>query len=365
MAAPLVDRFLKLMQERGASDLHLSVGRAPIFRLSGLMEPIRYRVLTDADYVRLIQPIVPAALWEEFGSAGDIDFAYEVPGLARFRVNLFKQERGLGAVFRIIPTKLMTLDQLGLPPAVRKVVDFRAGLVLVTGPTGSGKSTTLSAIINEMNHRRSLHIVTIEDPIEFVHPNRNSLISQREVGPHTRAFSPAVRAAVREDPDVILVGEMRDAETIEMALSAAETGLLVFATLHTNSAAKAIDRIISVFPTGRQESVRGSLAIGLECVIAQQLLARKGEGGRTAAVEVLFGSTALSTTIREGKTHQVNGLIQMGKSAGMVAMDDALRALVESDQVDSLHALEKAIDKDTFRKWLEARGATVPADVPS
>ncbi|MFO0725326.1 MAG: PilT/PilU family type 4a pilus ATPase [Myxococcota bacterium] len=359
MAPPLIDRFLKLMQERGASDLHLSVGRSPIFRLAGAMEPIRYRVLTDADFVRLIQPIAPPAMWEELGVSGDVDFAYEVPNLARFRVNLFKQERGLGAVFRIIPTKLLSLDQLGLPPAIARVVEFRSGLVLVTGPTGSGKSTTLAAIVHEMNRRRPLHVVTIEDPIEFVHANHSSLISQREVGPHTRAFAAALRAAVREDPDVILVGEMRDAETIEMALSAAETGLLVFATLHTNSAAKAIDRIISVFPTARQESVRGSLANGLECVIAQQLLPRKG-GGRLAAIEVLFGSTALSTTIREGKTHQVNGLIQMGKTNGMIAMDDALRGLVESDLVEPLAALDKAVDKDTFRKWLEARGVALP-----
>lgn len=359
----MIDRFLKLMQDRGASDLHISVGRAPIFRLAGAMEPIRYRVLTDADYVRLIQPITPPELWQEFGSTGDIDFAYEISGLARFRVNLFKQERGLGAVFRIIPTKLMTIEQLGLPASVHKIVEMRSGLVLVTGPTGSGKSTTLSAIVNDINATRSLHVVTIEDPIEFVHSNQRSLISQREVGPHTRSFTGALRAAVREDPDAILVGEMRDPETIEMALSAGETGVLVFGTLHTNSAAKAIDRIIAVFPTARQEGVRGSLANGLKAVIAQQLLPRKAEGGRVAAFEILFGSTALASNIREGKTHQVNGLIQMGKNAGMIAMDDALRILVEQDRVEAMAALEKAIDKDSFRKWLRARGADVPADI--
>jgi twitching motility protein PilT len=357
-----IDRFLKLMNDKGASDLHLSVGRPPIFRLSGRMDPVRYRVLDDRDFEGLIRPIAPPHLWEAYLRDGDTDFAYEIPNVSRFRVNLFRQHRGMGAVFRIIPTKLMTVEQLGLPPSIRKLVTMEGGLVLVTGPTGSGKSTTLSAIINEINAQRALHMVTIEDPIEFVHPNKLSLVSQREIGPHSKSFSTALRAAVREDPDVILVGEMRDLETIEMALSAAETGLLVFGTLHTNSASKTVDRIINVFPVERQDSVRGILAGVIKGIVAQQLLRRK-KGGRVAALEILFGTPALSSLIREGKTHQIGGLIGQGRNQGMIGMDESLRNLVEKDLIESHAALEKALDKDEMRKWLKARGAEVPDDV--
>ncbi len=356
-----IDRFLRLMNDRGASDLHLSVGRPPIFRLSGRMEPIRYRTLDRTDFVQLLEPIAPAHLWHEFVETGDIDFAYEVPGVSRFRVNLFRQERGDSAVLRIIPTKLMTVAQLGLPESIRKIVHLRSGLVLVTGPTGSGKSTTLSAIINEMNSTRAMHFVTIEDPIEFVHPNLKSLMSQREIGPHSKSFSSALRSAVREDPDAILVGEMRDLETISMALNAAETGVLVFGTLHTNSAAKTIDRVVNVFPADRQPGVRGTLASVLKGVVAQQLL-RKKKGGRCAAVEILFGSNAMSSMIRDGKTHQISGLIKLGKKEGMIAMDDALKALVDNESIEPLAGLEKSIDKDDFRKWLKERGVQAPDD---
>ncbi|NOY26495.1 MAG: type IV pilus twitching motility protein PilT [Oligoflexia bacterium] len=347
------------MNDRGASDLHLSVGRPPIFRLSGRLDPIRYRVLDDGDYRRLIEPITPPHIWKSYLEHGDADFAYEVTGLARFRVNLLKQQRGMGAVFRIIPTKIMTLDQLGLPASVQRLTRLDGGLVLVTGPTGSGKSTTLAAIIHEMNKTRSMHFVTIEDPIEFVHENLKSLVSQREVGPHTKGFRQALKAAVREDPDCILVGEMRDLETIEMALNAAETGLLVFGTLHTNSAAKTIDRIINVFPSDRQEGVRGILSSVVKGVLAQQLLRRK-RGGRVAAVEVMFGTPSLSSLIREGKTHQIGSLIQANKRRGMIPMDQSLRALVENELVDPDAAMEKSLDKDDFRKWLKERGVDVP-----
>jgi twitching motility protein PilT len=357
-----IDRFLKLMNDKGASGLHLSVGRPPIFRLSGRMDPVRYRVLDDRDFEGLVKPITPPHLWEQYSKEGDVDYAYEIPGVSRFRVNLFKQQRGMGAVFRIIPTKLMTIEQLGLPASVRKFVTMEGGLVLVTGPTGSGKSTTLSAIINEINATRPMHLVTIEDPIEFVHPNKLSLVSQREIGPHSKSFAAALRAAVREDPDAILVGEMRDLETIEMALNAAETGLLVFGTLHTNSAAKTVDRIINVFPVERQDSVRGILAGVIKGIMSQQLLRRK-KGGRVAALEILFGSGALSSLIREGKTHQITGLIGQGKSQGMVGMDESLRGLVEKEIIEPHAALEKALDKDEMRKWLKARGADVPEDV--
>jgi len=356
-----IDRFLKLMNDRGASDLHLSVGRPPTFRLGGRMEPIRYRTITEGDFKALLQPIAPPHLWRDFVATGDADFAYELPGVCRFRVNAFKQERGMAAVFRVIPTKLMTVEQLGLPAVIRRVVEMTSGLVLVTGPTGSGKSTTLSAIINEMNERRPMHFVTIEDPIEFVHPNKRSLMSQREIGPHSKSFSAALRAAVREDPDAILVGEMRDLETISMALSAAETGVLVFGTLHTNSAAKTLDRIINVFPADKQAGVRGTLASVTKCVVAQQLLRKKG-GGRVAAVEILFANPAIAAMVRDGKTHQISGQLRLGKREGMIAMDDALRRLVEDDLIEPQAALEKSIDKDDMRKWLKARGAEVPED---
>jgi twitching motility protein PilT len=362
MAGNRIDRFLKLMNDRGASDLHLSVGRPPIFRLSGRIEPVRYRVLDDTDFEGLLKPISPPHLWDIYVKGGDADYAYEVPGLARFRVNLFKQHRGMAAVFRIIPTKILTMEQLGLPPGVRKLVSLRSGLVLVTGPTGSGKSTTLAAIIHEMNKTRKLHFITIEDPIEFVHDNHMSLVTQREVGPHAPGFTPALRAAVREDPDVILVGEMRDLETISMALSAAETGVLVFGTLHTNSAAKTIDRVINVFPTDQQEGVRGILAGVVQGVLAQQLL-RRTKGGRVAAIELMFGTPALSSLIREGKTYQIPSVIQAGKRAGMQGMDDALKRLVTEGIIEPRAGLEKCLGKDEFRKWLVERGDDVPEDV--
>jgi twitching motility protein PilT len=281
--------------------------------------------------------------------------------MARFRVNLYRQERGMAAVFRVIPTQLLSMEQLGLPDSVRRISTLRAGMVLVTGPTGSGKSTTLAAILDDINAQRDLHVITVEDPIEFVHPNRKALVSQREVGRHTQSFAAAVRAALREDPNVILIGELRDLETIEMALAAASTGVLVFGTLHTNSAAKAVDRIVNVFPTTRQDNVRGMLASCLKAVVAQQLLPRKG-GGRMAAIEVLFGSSALAATIRDGRTHQIASLIQTGKSAGMIGMDEALRGLVQADRVEPLRAYDVALDKDAFRTWLAEQGLPTPEE---
>ncbi|TNE49613.1 MAG: type IV pilus twitching motility protein PilT [Deltaproteobacteria bacterium] len=358
----LIDRFFKLMVDRGASDMHFSVGRPPIFRSSGRIEPIRFRVFDDAYFTQLVEPITPAHLWEEYVRSGDVDYAYEVEGLARFRCNLFKQERGMGAVFRVIPSKILTLETLRMPKAVHNIVDFRSGLMLVTGPTGSGKSTTLAAIINEINATRKMHIVTLEDPIEFVHQNQMSLVSQREVHNHSRSFRTALKSAVREDPDLILVGEMRDQETIEMALSAAETGLLVFGTLHTNSAAKTMDRIINVFPSDRQETIRNILASVLKGVVSQQLLRRKG-GGRVAAVEILFCHPGISSLIRQDKTYQIPGAIQQGVAMGMIGMDASLRRLVEDDVIETSAALEKALDKDEFRNWLKERGVDVPDDV--
>ncbi|MDE0883597.1 MAG: type IV pilus twitching motility protein PilT [Myxococcota bacterium] len=345
-----VDRFLQLMVERGASDLHFSVSRPPMFRLNGEIEPLRYRTISNEDYVAMIQGIVPEpAYWQRFLASGDLDFAYEIPGLARFRVNLFMQEHGFGAVFRTIPTTILTMEQLALPSVLSRILEMRAGLVLVTGPTGSGKSTTLAAIIDRMNATRSMHIVTIEDPVEFVHQHKKAIISQREIGQHALSFSDALRAAVREDPDLVLVGEMRDLETISLALNAASSGLLVFGTLHTNSAAKTVDRIINVFPTEEQEAVRSVLAECLKCVVAQQLLKRIG-GGRCAAVEVMFSAPALPNLIREGKSHQLGSYISSGKRLGMISMDQALYEHVEAGRISREAAIEKALDKTDFRK---------------
>ena len=353
--APKIDRFLRLMTSRGASDFHLTVGRPPMLRVSGSMETIRYRTLLEADYVELLRPIVPERLWEEFTGTGDADLSYEVDGLARFRVNLFRQQRGSGAVFRVIPTNIMTLEQLGMPAPVRRLAAIESGLVLVTGPTGSGKSTTLAAVIDLINETRNFHVITIEDPIEFVHSNKRCLVHQREIGTHATSFSEALRSAGREDPDVILVGEMRDLETISMALTAAEKGTIVFGTLHTNNAAKTVDRIISVFPASEQEGIRNVLGDALRAVVAQQLIPKLG-GGRVAAVEILFCSPAIGNMIREGKTPQITSAIQTGQKDGMIDMDGSIRRLFDEKKISLQAALDKAIDKTSFKDVTEAAG---------
>jgi pilus retraction protein PilT len=352
MTMQKIDRFLKLMNDRGASDFHMTVGRPPMLRASGTIESIRYRTLSEADFTEMLKPVTPARLWDEYVQTGDIDYSYEIPGVARYRVNLFRQQRGGGAVFRVIPTKIMTLEQLGLPDQVRRIASIRSGLVLVTGPTGSGKSTTLAAMIDQINETRSLHIITIEDPIEFVHPHKKCLVNQREIGSHAKSFAEALKAAGREDPDVVLVGEMRDLETIAMALSAAERGTLVFGTLHTNNAAKTMDRIISVFPAPEQEGVRNVLGETIRGVVAQQLMPKVG-GGRVAALEILFASPAIGNMIREGKTSQVTSAIQTGVKEGMVDMDTSIRRLFEAGKVTARAAYDKAIDKEQFKELLE------------
>jgi twitching motility protein PilT len=343
------------MNDRGASDFHLTVGRPPMLRASGNMETIRYRVLAEVDFIDMLKPIAPPRLWEDFVQHGDIDFSYEIPGLSRYRVNVFRQQRGAGAVFRVIPTKILTIEQLGLPDQVRRVTNLRSGLVLVTGPTGSGKSTTLAAIIDQINETRALHIITIEDPIEFVHPNKKCLIHQREIGNHATSFAEALKAAGREDPDIILVGEMRDLETIQMALTAAEKGTLVFGTLHTNNAAKTMDRIINVFPAGEQEGIRNVLGDTIRGVVAQQLLPKIG-GGRVAALEILFASPAIGNMIREGKTPQITSAIQTGMKEGMIDMDSSIRKLYNEKKVTARAAYDKAIDKESFKDILAAEG---------
>ncbi|MGI9188880.1 MAG: type IV pilus twitching motility protein PilT [Longimicrobiaceae bacterium] len=346
-----IDQFLKLLVQQGGSDLHLSCGSPPVLRVDGELQRVRFRELTATDLKALLLEIMTPPQREEFATGRDLDFAYELEGTARFRGNAFLQHRGMGAGFRVIPAEILSADQLGLPPAIRDFTTLRKGLVLVTGPTGSGKSTTLAAMIDLINESRPEHIITIEDPIEFVHQNKRALVNQREVGRHTDSFTTALRAALREDPDVILVGEMRDVETISLGLTAAETGHLVFATLHTNSAHKTIDRIIDTFPADRQEQVRAMLAESLRGVVAQQLLRKKG-GGRVAAHEILVGTPAVANLIREAKTFQIPSVIQTGKKDGMVQMDQSLLALLMAGSVEPEEAYGRAHEKALFKQYL-------------
>ena len=347
-----LDAFLQHLVQLDGSDLHLSCGNPPILRVHGHLQRVKYPALNPANMEALLFEILTPEQRTRFEETLDLDFAYEVPGLARFRGNLFQQHRGMGAVFRVIPAKIPSADDLGLPPAIRELTRLNKGLVLVTGPTGSGKSTTLAAMVDLINGSRAEHILTIEDPIEFVHESRHALINQREVGPHTGSFATALKAALREDPDVILVGEMRDRETIGLALTAAETGHLVFATLHTNSAHKTVDRIIDSFPADQQEQVRAMLSESLRGVVAQQLLRRRG-GGRVAAHEILIGTPAVGNLIREGKTFQLPSTIQTGKGSGMIQMDQSIQMLLSAGVVDAEEALAKAHDKSLFRPHLE------------
>jgi twitching motility protein PilT len=304
--------------------------------------------------------ITPERNLEEFEATNDSDFAYEIPGLARFRVNLFRDRKGVGGVFRQIPADIMTAEDLDLSDAILKLCDLNKGLVVVTGPTGSGKSTTLAAVVDYINRTRKAHIITIEDPIEFVHENKKCLINQREVGVHTEGFKVALRAALREDPDIVLVGEMRDLETVEIALETAETGHLVFGTLHTNTAPSTVDRIIDQFPADQQNQIRAMLSESLKAVIAQTLCKVKG-GGRTAAMEILLVTNAVSNLIREGKTFQIPSLMQTGSGAGMQTLNDSLLELVQMDQVTPREAYRNAVDKDEFEQLLERHGYELEA----
>ncbi|HZS37362.1 MAG TPA: type IV pilus twitching motility protein PilT [Polyangia bacterium] len=351
-----LDELFRLMKEQGCSDLHLSTNSRPFVRRHGAVEPVvKWQPLAEAELIALLREIVSAKQWAEFERARDLDFAHGVEGVARFRCNYFRDESGPGAVMRIIPEKIIPLNDLGLPPAVAKVADFQSGLVVVTGPTGSGKSTTLASIIDAINQTYERHIVTIEDPVEFVHKPKRSVISHREVGSDTESFAAALRAAIRQDADVILVGEMRDLETISLALTAAEMGVLVFGTLHTNSAGKTVDRIIDVFPPEQQPQVRTALAESLKAVIAQ-LLCRTADGkGRVAANEILFGSSGLSNIIREGNTSQINGYISSGRGAGMRLMDDALFDLASAGKIDPQDAFMKAKEKPRFERFVQGK----------
>lgn len=352
-----MDNLFKLMSEVGASDLHMSVSTPPMIRKDGKMQKLECNepTLTPELMKELLHSIMPAKNQEEFSQRNDSDFAYEIPGLARFRANIFADRKGMGGVFRIIPTKILTAEQLGLSKAIMNLCDLSKGLVVVTGPTGSGKSTTLCAMVDSINKRRDDHIITIEDPIEFVHDNQKCLVNQREVHNHTDSFKDALRAALREDPDILLVGEMRDLETISIAIETAETGHLVFGTLHTTTAASTVDRIIDQFPADRQQQIRVMLSESLKGVIAQTLLPKKG-GGRVAALEILIVTPAISNLIREGKTFQINSSMQTGKQHGMVMLNDALYDLVQKGIVEPRDAYIKAVDKANFETMLTRGG---------
>ena len=348
-----IDQFLKVLVEQSGSDLHLTVGSPPVMRVHGNLQRIKFRELTGKDMEALIYEIMEEDWRMVFLDRLDYDFAYEIPGVARFRVNVFWQRKGLGAVLRTIPSKILTADDLGLPDAVRRMCMLTKGLVLLTGPTGSGKSTTLAAMVDLINDTRTDHILTIEDPIEFVHVNKKSLVNQREVRTNTKSFANALRAALREDPDVILVGEMRDQETIELGITAAETGHLVFGTLHTNSAPKTVDRIIDVFPADEQEQVRSMLAESLKGVVAQVLLKAKGGKSRFAAWEIMVGTSAIGNLIREGKIHQMPSIIQTGKKDGMQLLDQHILEFLMSGQITPEEAYMKCNNKQAFREYLK------------
>jgi twitching motility protein PilT len=347
-----LDAFFKLMVDQGASDLHLVSGSQPILRVSGELQRVRYAVLESDDLKKMLYEVAPEYKIKQFEETGDIDFAYEIPGLARYRANYFVQKYGVAAVFRQIPDTILTVEQLGLPAVLNKLPLYPKGLVLVTGPTGSGKSTTLAALVDYANTHRKDHILTIEDPVEFVHKSRNCIVNHREVGLHTRSFSAALRAALREDPDIIMVGEMRDLETIGLAVEAASTGHLVFGTLHTQSAAKTVDRIIDVFPHEQQEQIRATLADSLQAVVAQTLFKRRDTRGRCAALEILIATPAVRNLVRDGKTFQIPTVLQTGKKFGMQSLDDAILDHLEKGRINAEDAYLHCLDKARFRAFL-------------
>lgn len=349
-----IDAFFQLMHDQGASDLHLVSGQQPVLRIRGEMERVKYNVLDNDELKGMLYEITPEHKIKQFEESGDVDFAYEIPGLARYRANFFEQKFGIAAVFREIPNKITTCRELGFPSVIAKLATLPRGLVLITGPTGSGKSTTLAAIINEANQIRKDHIITIEDPIEFVHQSESCIINHREVGVHTRSFSAALRGALREDPDVILVGEMRDLETTRLAIEAASTGHLVFATLHTSGAAKTIDRIIEIFPAEEQAQIRSTLADGIRAIISQVLFKRADRKGRCAALEILIANSAVRNLIRESKTFQIPSMIQTGKKYGMQLLDDSIMDLYNKGWISGDEAYIKANDKAKFRPLLKA-----------
>ena len=354
-----LDQFLQAIVAEGASDLHIGEGQPPKMRRHGDVMPMRPEPISREEAIKMLSELPGEKNWRLFEERGDLDFAYDMDPHSRFRCNYLKQANGYGAVFRLIPTKVATLEQLGIPPVVREFAHLRGGLVLVTGPTGSGKSTTLAALIDYINANFARHIVTIEEPIEFVHENKRSIITQREVPANSRSFPDALKAALREDSDIVLVGEMRDLETISLALTAAETGLLVFGTLHTNNARKTVDRMIDAFPAARQAQARTMLANSLRGVLAQLLLKRADGQGRIAVNEILVANAAVAAIIREGATQKLQDVIVSGRSQGMQFMDDAIFALLENGLVSPHEAFMKAIDKSRFKRYLPPEEAAL------
>ena len=353
-----IDAFFKLMNDEGASDLHMVSGQQPVLRIRGDMERVKFKELNNEELKAMLYEICPEDRIKVFEETGDLDFGYEIPGLARYRCNFFQQKYGIAAVFREIPSEILTIEQLGLPKVIAKLATLPKGLVLVTGPTGSGKSTTLAGIVDEINKIRKDHILTVEDPIEFVHRSQSCIVNHREVGTHTKSFSAALRGALREDPDIILVGEMRDLETISLAMEASMTGHLVFGTLHTLNAMKTVDRVIEIFPANQQAQVRSTLADALRAVISQTLFKRIDTKGRVAALEILICNPAVRNLIREGKTYQIPSVMQTGKKFGMQCLDDHLEELIRKRQISPEDAYTNCIDKPRFVRFLKK----APAD---
>ncbi|NLZ17611.1 MAG: type IV pilus twitching motility protein PilT [Desulfobulbaceae bacterium] len=352
-----INAFFKLMNDEGASDLHMMAGQQPVLRIRGEMERVKFRVLDNDSLKSMLYEICPEDKIKIFEESGDLDFGYEIPGLARYRCNFFQQKNGIAAVFREIPSDILTCEQLGLPKVVSRLAQLPKGLVLVTGPTGSGKSTTLAAIIDECNRTRKHHVLTIEDPIEFVHKSQNCIITHREVGTHTKSFAAALRGALREDPDIILVGEMRDQETIALAMEASMTGHLVFGTLHTMNAMKTVDRIIEIFPSNQQGQVRSTLSDTLKAVVSQTLFKRIDVKGRVAALEILICTPAVRNLIREAKTYQILSTMQTGKKYGMQTLDDAIEDLLSKRKISGEDAYVNCNDKSRFIKYLRKQPA--------
>jgi twitching motility protein PilT len=354
---PIIDQYFHKLIELGGSDLHLSQQQPPKVRVHGSIKPISDQMLDERLMETMMREICEPRAWDRYKEKGDLDFAYEMDADNRFRCNYLRQQHGYGAVFRIIPTKIASLEQLGIPQVVREFGHMRSGLVLVTGPTGSGKSTTLAALLDYININFRRHIITIEEPIEFVHRNKKSIITQREVPIQTPSFADGLRAALREDADIVLVGEMRDLETIALALTAAETGLLVFGTLHTNNARKTVDRIIDVFPSDQQSQVRTMLAASLKGVVAQLLMKKSDGKGRAAVNEILVTNPAVSAIIREGATQKLYDVIIGGKAQGMQFMDEAIWQKLRDGYVSPMEAYMKAIDKNRFKAFLPPEDA--------
>src|SRR6184192_3616419 len=354
-----VDQFLQIVVRQGASDLHIGEGQPPKIRTHGDIMPIRDEPVSHEEATRMLSEVCGTENWEIFQQRGDLDFAYQMDGDSRFRTNYFKQSDGYGAAFRLIPTKISSLEELGVPVVIKEFAYLRGGLVLVTGPTGSGKTTTQAALIDFINQNFSKHVVTIEEPIEFVHENKRSIVTQREVPTDSISFPAGLRATLRQDTDIVLIGEMRDLETISLALTAAETGLLVIGTLHTNNARKTVDRMIDAFPADRQAQAQTMLANSLRGVVAQLLLKRSDRPGRIAVNEILIANAAVAAIIREGATHKLQDIIVSGRAQGMQFMDDAIWALLQQGIVSPYEAFMKAIDKSRFKPFLSPEEAAL------